>query len=283
MLSSQKARSVRVLLLEGTANGLAHFDLSNWDGLAYRIPRNSLLFYSQILESKLAGVYLLFGKDNYANNQIYIGQSENLSIRLKTHLSNEEIFWNEAFTFSRKAEGLSNTHIKYLEYSFYNHFYSNHHFQIINKQAPKKNAISKFDLVDQDVYFKNAIDLLEIAGYKEVSKPDEKIESSEDLFYLKGARGANATGRLHQNGFLVLKGSTVAQGFSDTHRQSNVNKYNDLVRLNIVNGNVFTENYLFDSPSMASTIILGRQSTGLGDWKSTKGISLGDYLKKLIL
>jgi hypothetical protein len=33
---------------------------------------------------------------------------------------------------------------------------------------------------------------------------------------------------------------------------------------------------------MASTIILGHQSTGLEDWKIKKGISLGDFLRNLI-
>lgn len=283
MLNKQKARTVKVLLLEGFANGLVHFDLSNWDGLTYRVPRNSLSYYNQTPESKFAGVYLLFGKNNHSNNQVYIGQSENLSNRLKEHLSNEDIFWNEAFTFSRKAEGLNNTNIKYLEYSFYNHFNRNQNYQIINKQAPKKNAISQFDIVDQDAFFKNAIDLMEIAGYKDInySNVDGKIDPSEKLFYLNGARGAIATGKLHQNGFLVLQGSKIAQGFSNTHRLTNINKFYDLINQKIIENNTFMTNYRFDSPSMASTIILGRQSTGLGDWKTNTGISLGEYLKRL--
>lgn len=37
---------------------------------------------------------------------------------------------------------------------------------------------------------------------------------------------------------------------------------------------VFTQDYAFNSPSLASTVVLGRSSNGRTDWKDAQGRSL---------
>ena len=44
----------------------------------------------------------------------------------------------------------------------------------------------------------------------------------------------------------------------------------------VLQGNVylFTQDYAFNSPSLASTVVLGRSSNGRTDWKDAQGRSL---------
>ena len=40
---------------------------------------------------------------------------------------------------------------------------------------------------------------------------------------------------------------------------------------------MFTEDYIFSSPSTASSIVLGRNSNGLTEWKLKDGKTLKDF------
>jgi len=95
-------------------------------------------------------------------------------------------------------------------------------------------------------------------------------------------------GRLVEDGFVVLKGSTArAESVPSAH------KYIATKRQAMITSGVlvtegdtslhFTEDYLFDSPSGAAMLVLGRTSNGWNDWKTNDGRTLNEVEQRDVL
>jgi len=95
-------KSITVLLIDGSPNGLIQYRMGNWNGVAYKIPRIELDKYKDRDHLKQTGVYFLFGKsDDETNDLVYIGQAkerkngEGLLYRLQEHIRNpDKYYWN---------------------------------------------------------------------------------------------------------------------------------------------------------------------------------------------
>ena len=132
-------------------------------------------------------------------------------------------------------------------------------------------------------FIENIKMLVNVLGFKafeeliQESIDDKKINSN---FFIKAARGANAKGQQTSGGFVVLKGSEIASSTVDSYPDGWKKLRQELINNKSIikeNGKfVFTSDYLFNSPSAAAAIVMGRSANGLTEWKSTKGISLKD-------
>jgi hypothetical protein len=87
------------------------------------------------------------------------------------------------------------------------------------------------------------------------------------------------------DGFVVYKDSTATAQLSHTAEEKNKNNIEKL----ITNGYllkkdddlyVFIKDYVFNSPSAASNIILGNSTNGWQRWKTKDGKTLEDVYKK---
>lgn len=104
-------------------------------------------------------------------------------------------------------------------------------------------------------------------------------------FYISATRGAKAKGKLIKNGFLVLEGSIaakeIAPSFPNTQYYEPRQKLlMDRIIIERDNQLVFTKDYLFNSPSEAASVVMGRNATGQRDWKLLDGTCLRDYLQR---
>ena len=77
-------------------------------------------------------------------------------------------------------------------------------------------------------------------------------------------------------GFLVSKGSKIAEETTFSLQKSIQQKRENLISNGIIKDFVFTENYTFSSPSMAASIVSGRSANGLKEWKTKEGVLLKD-------
>lgn len=66
-----RGKVISVYLIDGVANGKIKATISNWNGIAYKIPRRLLDECKELDAFKQSGVYFLFG-----NNMVYVGQAE---------------------------------------------------------------------------------------------------------------------------------------------------------------------------------------------------------------
>ena len=90
------------------------------------------------------------------------------------------------------------------------------------------------------------------------------------------ARGYEST-----QGFVVKAGSQAMGELAPSllnHFAGTVAKRQELIDLGVLtqqgSAYVFTQDYAFSSPSLASSVVLGRSSNGRMDWKDAQGRAL---------
>jgi len=103
-----RGKSINLFLMDGSVTGCIKCSLSNWTGIAYKIPRTELDNCKNRNDLKQSGVYFLFGKsDQTGEDVVYIGQAgaqkngEGILNRLLEHKRNpEKDYWTEAMHYT---------------------------------------------------------------------------------------------------------------------------------------------------------------------------------------
>jgi len=276
-------KTIKLFLIDGDPNGRITGELSNWTGKAYKIPRIKIKDSTDREELKNPGVYLLFGKNEEGKDQVYAGEAENIFSRLNQQLAQRE-FWYEAIAFISKDENLNKAHIRYLENSLYETAKKVNRYQVVNTNVPTRASMSESDIAEMEAFMGNIKILVNTLGHKvfeekrETKTPQQRKKTT---FYIKAARGADASGEPTSDGFLVFKDSHAA---IDTVKSltSNFTRFRDQLIENgtLKNANdhyIFTEDYVFSSPFTAAVIVMGRNANGLTEWKMKDGTTLRDF------
>lgn len=112
-------------------------------------------------------------------------------------------------------------------------------------------------------------------------------EHGAELFLTAKYGGVNAKGYYNPHKFVVLKDSESSKTETPTlHKYAPLvaKKRKDLLQSGVLKDNgqtfVFTQNYVFNSPSLASSVCLGRNSTGWTEWTDKNGRPLRELVKK---
>lgn len=270
-------KTIQMYIFDGNPNGRIMCELSNWNGRVYKISRNELLKFSQREDSQNTGVYFLFGKDDENNDTVYIGEAEKMIVRLKQHLKDSE-YWNDCIAVISKDNLLNKAHVKYLENAFYMLAQKSGRYNILNSTVPTCSSVSEYDEAMLQEFISNAKLLVNTLGYKAFDTIDDSNVNQRDeaeYFYIKAARGANAKGLIVSDGFAVMKGSIIASSTVPSMSESLKNRRNSLIKKGIINENFeFTKDYIFTSPSLAASIVMGRSANGLTEWKNDKNKSI---------
>ncbi len=268
-------KRIQLYLLDGTPNGRWICELSNWTGLAYKVPRSYVKECESRSELFSPGVYFLLGKDDCDNNSIYIGEAENVISRLLQHLDGKD-YWNEVIVFISKDSNLNKAHIKYLENRFHSIAIACKRYTIMNSATPARSSISEAERSEMEEFIYNAKILINTLGHKafepitEFGEPDK-----EQMFYLRAGTN-NASGILVSDGFVVLKGSIVHK---DSSKYSSLNagtikRINECKKQGQVVDGVLQEDLLFSSSSAAGAFVTGYSVSGPQMWKTADGKTL---------
>ncbi len=272
-------KTIQMCIFNGNPNGRIMCELSNWNGRVYKISRNDLSEFSNRPDAEFTGVYFLFGKDDENNDTVYIGEAEHMLTRLKQHLKDRN-YWNDCVVVISKDNILNKAHVKYLENKFYNLAVNAKRSSVINNTTPTLSSISEFDESMLEEFIENAKLLVNTLGYKVFDKINtDSIEDSDihTFFFITAARGANAKGLLVADGFLVTKGSNVATDIVPSMPENLKKLRQKLFDRNIINNDfIFTDDYLFTSPSLAASVVMGRSANGRTEWKNSLGKSIKD-------
>ena len=198
--------------MDGTPEGRWASELSNWTGKAYKIPRTYVSACADRSDLSNTGVYFLFGRnDDTDMDQVYIGEAENILNRLKQHLA-EKDFWTECVVFISKDDSLNKAHIKYLENHLFLLAKSAKRYEILNATTPTVSAISEMDRAEMEGFIDNMRLILSVLGHKVLEPTLGTTGSGRTvLFFLQDRSGAKATGKQVSDGFVVLKGSSIAK------------------------------------------------------------------------
>lgn len=276
---SKFGKTIKLFLIDGEPSGRMSCELSNWTGKAFKIPRKQIKESSDRLELHGTGIYILFGKvDSSGQPLAYIGEAEGIHKRLTQHLSSKD-FWNEAIVFISKDENLNKAHIKYIESRLYEIATSVNRYKLENVNIPTKPKISESDEAEMEEFISNIGLLINTLGFKtfeEIRKTDQTEEEVKlSTFYIQAARGANASGQSTNEGFVVLKDSSIATSTTNSFPKNWFKLRKTLIEEEIIIEQdeklKFKKDYLFTSASAAAAIVMGRSANGLKEWKLMDG------------
>ncbi|MFA5024481.1 MAG: GIY-YIG nuclease family protein [Patescibacteria group bacterium] len=281
------AKTIKIFLVDGEPNGLKTAELSNWVGQAIVIPRNKLKEIKKRTECNKPAVYFLVGKENEEAllPTVYIGEAENLSNRLYTHDSSKD-FWQTAVAFVSKDNNLTKAHVRYLESRCLALATEAKRFNLENGTESSLPSLSEADIAEVEEFLENLKLLLSALGFpilQEVVSKEQK-NTSDPLFTCKG-KNVFATGRMTNEGFVVYKDSTVTKNISKAVIERNQKVIEKLLSNSYLEKGkdsvyVFVKDYIFNSPSAASDIILGNSTSGWKKWKTESGKMLEEIYRK---
>lgn len=274
-------KTIQIFLPDGDPSGIRIAEITTSVVRMIEFPRQELDAFLQMPESKQVGVYLLFGEDEESGNQqLYIGQSGDLSKRLVQHNQNKD-FWSKAVAIVSLTNNFTQTHVLFLEWLAIKEAQSVGRYELENgNEGSKPHTPAP---LEADCYgiFNVAKTLLGTLGhpvFKSLTK--EKVKQN-DYFYCT-RNGVQGQGLLTDEGFVVLKGSIGSSQIPEIY-QGKVQSRDNLIRNGVLVVNdshiEFMKDYLFKTPSGASNMLIGMASNGWREWKNKAGQTLDDVYR----
>lgn len=167
-----QARTIELLLSNGSLSGLIRAELSKWSGVLLVSPRESYEMLSNQPEASYTGIYLLLSED-----KVYIGQASELLKRTKEHDHStlRKEWWNRVLLLSTTTDWLNRSHIDYLETKLIDKAKSAGSLDMDNKKSGNSYKINPFEEAKLNDYIEGALLLIELIGISVfVTKSDNK-------------------------------------------------------------------------------------------------------------
>ena len=275
-------KTIRLFLVDGTANGLTTAELSNWTGIGVKVPRIKIREYSNRPEFQKPGVYILIGKGENNEDAAYIGEAEVIANRLFQQIADKD-FWNEVIFFGSKDKYLNKASVKYLE----NRLHAlalNAGRYTINQNTPTRSELSEAEQAELEEFLSHAKVLTATLGHKLFEALEETVEDNEihnQIFYCRNGAGAESKGSPSTEGFIVYKDSlfiiTEQPSLADGIRLERQKMLNDGTLKIESDFYKLTKDYVFTSPSRAASATLARSASGPLEWKTEEGIQLKTF------
>ncbi len=280
----KNSKNFNLFLMDGDVTGRIKCTLSNWTGIAYKIPRPYLDKCKDRQDLKQSGVYFLFGKNDDEDDEVYIGQAgirkngEGVLFRVAEHLK-DEFYFTDAVMLTTQNNSFGPTEISYLENKFTNMAIDVDRYKIRNGNDPNPGNVTEEKESELEDFIEYSKMVLGVLGYKIfvpiVDKPlkeiNDNLSDDKDLIlYLsrksrKSNRIIEAMCKRTNEGFVVLKDSMIEEIDSKAIPKSIKELRNDCIsNKEIINGRI-NKNYLFNSPSYAAAFVLGMQTNGRTD------------------
>jgi hypothetical protein len=280
-MGNQSPFSLRIFVADGDPDGLRLVERSNWIGKAVMFPR---ALYPQVRnrsEFHQTGVYLLLGPRPQGDGEmIYIGEGDPVRPRLESHYANKD-FWTRAVFFVAGPGQLNKAHVQYLEAQLISRASAAKRMPLENANKPSEPTLSEADRADMDVFLDNILGMLPVLGIHAFEQSPLVVGKGGTPVLTCQGRGVTATGHDTPQGFVVESGSFVATDEVPSLKEHFANVCElraDLLKSGVLvpEGNKFrfTQDYTFSSPSLASSVVLGRSSNGRTDWKDASGKTL---------
>lgn len=280
--------------MDGEVTGRIKCTLSNWTGIAYKVPRPYLEKCKDRQDLKQSGVYFLFGKNDDGDDEVYIGQAgirkngEGVLFRVAEHLK-DEIYFSDAVMLTTQNNSFGPTEISYLENKFTNMAIDVDRYKVRNGNDPNPGNVTEEKESELEDFIDYSKMVLGVLGYKifvpivdkELKIEDKIYDTKELLLYLsrksgKSNRQIEAKCKRTDEGFVVLKDSMIETIDSIAIPKSIKELRKGCIDKNeIIDGRI-SKNYLFNSPSYAAAFVLGTSANGKTSWRNEKGITLKD-------
>ena len=275
-MAKAAAFSVRIFVPSGEPDGLRIVEKSNWIGHGVVFPRSEFPEARQRPELKRTGVYMLWGPGETGQlPRLYVGEGDVVLPRLDQHAKSKD-FWTHAIVFTSKDQYLNKAHVRYLESRLLALANEAKRCELDNGNVPQPPALSEADIADAEAFLADLLLCLPVVGLSLFEKPRAAQRSRDELFLR--SKEIEARGLDSAEGFIVREGSTAAKNEAPSIHASNSDLRQALARNGVLTDSGYvlklSQDYVFNSPSAAATVLLGREVNGRTEWKDAAGKTL---------
>lgn len=176
-MSKAKAKTINLLLEDGTLNGVISIEDSSWNsGELYSAPRDSV---DDLISSDACnkfGVYLLISDD-----KVYVGQSSDLAKRIKQHKIGKD-WWERVIILTTTSDTLNRSDIDYLESVLIEKANETNKLDCDNKNKGNKQKVTKFRKVELDQWLDEALLLMELIGVTVFAAKTRSVKKKQAIF-----------------------------------------------------------------------------------------------------
>jgi len=273
---SRRGFSIRIFLADGVPDGVRVVEKYNWTGQGIMCPRSRFSTARTRDEFNRTGIYVLLGPLSGEDQPtIYIGEGDPVRPRLESHNSNKD-FWTSLVAFTSKDQNLNKAHVQYLESRLITLAHEAKRCVLDNVNSPQLPSLAEADIADMEAFLDEMLLIFPVLGLSAFEKPPQK-PVDEHLLYLRG-RGIEATGYEAPQGFVVQSGSQAVKDTVPSIHNYMVTLRNKLLEKDILvdqdDHYILSQDYVFDSPSTAAGVLLGRTANGRIEWKDENGVTL---------
>lgn len=281
MTTATRGRSLHLYFIEGKPDGMLTAEVFNWTGHVLMTPRTRIAEALKRDQAQFTGVYLLLGEGE-GEAQLYIGEADNVSDRIRSHAINKD-WWDTAILITSSANSLNKAHVRYLESRLIEVGRSVGRVKLDNSNSTSRPSLSESAQADMETYLDYIfmiLPALRINAFVQQARPSSPEKTSEEsastkpLFELHTTKhGLHATARLEDDEFVVLQGSTARRTWAGRTTQDTgyARLHAELRETGVLQEQgdhcVFTTNYAFKSPSAAAAVVHGRPANGTTEWK----------------
>lgn len=278
-------RSLELYFIDGRPDGMLTAEVFNWTGHVLVTPRTRLKEALARPQSSFTGVYLLLGERD-GKPLAYIGESEDIAARMKSHEANKD-WWTTAVLVTSAANNLHKAHAKFLESRLVEEAKKVGVMPLDNGNTPPRPGLSESACANMEAfldYLFMVLPAVRIDMFVQnvrpaaVATPSTPTAAPRVRFILDyPSKSLKAEAVLENGEFVVQAGSQARAAWEGREKATSgyASLHDDLKRSGVLvlNGDhcVFAENYAFSSPSAAAAVVYGRQASGTISWKTSIG------------
>jgi hypothetical protein len=284
-MTAAKGFSVRIFIPSGEPEALRIVEKSNWTGQGLVFPRAQFAEARKRPEMQRTGVYLLWGPSEAGQlPRVYVGEGDSVLARLDQHARQKD-FWTHALVFTSKDQNLNKAHVQYLEARLVELATEAKRAELDNGNVPQRPALSEADAADAEAFLQDVLLCLPVVGMPYFEQAKGAASKARDL-YLK-AKGIEARGVDSAEGFIARSSSQAVKD-----EVPSIHAYLSELRRSLLAKGVLedvglhlrlTQDYVFNSPSTAAGVLLGRSTNGRVEWKDAKGRSLKELQEEAVV
>ncbi len=168
--------TIHVFSTTGDPEGIRIISKTNWSGVGVAFPRSMV---DEVIKEEYAsqpGTYILVG--DLAEETIYIGEADPVSVRLKQHLQKEWWTWGVFFTDSH---GLGKTEVQFLESEMVRIATTTGRSVLMNKNIPSAPHMTRQSKAAAEVFLSEMLQILPMIGIRAFTNLTNKTLQNEQV------------------------------------------------------------------------------------------------------